>query len=242
MQKASGQTLMRRGRWFWTVLNFVCMLGIGVAAHSNASPGASLWTPSKPASPSLATSQFAWQVLATGDNLRQPFAIVDKRAALLTVFTGEGQLLGSSPVLLGRDYGDHSVPGVGNRAQTRQLRPGDATTPAGRFPSAPGHNNTGESVIWLDHGLALALHRLRPGATQADRAKRLSAHDVSRKRVSAGCVVVPVAFYEWVLQPLLGRQPGVVYVLSEHGQAVGVLQPFAPFAAIAAAPFQPTLR
>ena len=244
---------MRRARWCWAVMKFVCVIGnggvgigIGAPTHANASPGASLWTPATSASPSLATGQFALQVLATGDHLQQPFAIVDKRAALLTVFGVDGQLLGSSPVLLGRDRGDHSVPGVGDRAQTRQLRPGDATTPAGRFQSAPGHNNTGESVVWLDHGLALAIHRLRPGATLADRAKRLTAHHVGRKRISAGCVVVPVAFYERVVQPLLGRQPGVVYVLPERGLAVDVLQPVlqpvAPFAAIGTATLRPTLR
>ena len=32
----------------------------------------------------------------------------------------------------------------------------------------------------------------------------------------AGCVVVPVAFYQAVVQPLLGSQRGVVYVLPEH--------------------------
>ena len=167
---------------------------------------------------SAATHEFAAQVLATGDHLQQPFAIVDKRTAVLTLFSASGRLLGSSSVLLGSVLGDHSVPGVGDRAQTGRLWPGDATTPAGRFASEPGHNKTGEAVVWLDYDLALAIHRLRPGTAQADRGRRLAAQAPDSKRVSAGCIVVPVAFYESVVQPLLGLQAGVVYVLPEHAE------------------------
>jgi len=35
------------------------------------------------------------------------------------------------------------------------------------------------------------------------------------KRISYGCIVVPVAFYDAVVRPSLGRQRGVVYVLPE---------------------------
>lgn len=168
------------------------------------------------AAASPATRRAADRVMTTGDHLQQPFAVVDKRAALLTLFSAGGHWLGSSPVLLGRVRGDHSVPGVGARTQTGRLQPGDATTPAGRFVSEPGLNRSGEAVVWLDAELAFAIHRLRPGATQADRAQRLAARNPARKRVSAGCVVVPVVFYETLLQPLLGRQKGVVYVLPEQ--------------------------
>ena len=173
--------------------------------------------------PSMAARRMATQVLATGDHGQRPFAIVDKRAALMTLFNASGQVLGSSPVLLGSVVGDESVPGVGDRTQSGQLQPGDATTPAGRFQSTPGLNHTGEAVVWVDPDTAFAIHRLRPGAAQADRARRLAEYDPARKRVSAGCVVVPVAFYESVVHPVLGRQPGVVYVLPEHGDWTGLL-------------------
>lgn len=173
--------------------------------------------------PSVAARQVAAQVLATGDHGQRPFAIVDKRAALLTLFSANGQVLGSSSVLLGSVVGDESVPGVGDRTQSGQLQPGDATTPAGRFQSTPGLNHTGEAVVWVDPDTAFAIHRLRPGAAQAERARRLAEYDPGRKRVSAGCVVVPVAFYESVVHPVLGRQPGVVYVLPEQGDWTGLL-------------------
>lgn len=235
----------------WTATWFAVVLGNGIAGAASPAwaapptaprPAAASGAATVSGSPARATQQFAQQVLALGDHRQQPFAIVDKRAALLSIFSAGGQLLGSTPVLLGSVLGDHSVAGVGDRAQTGQLRPGDATTPAGRFQSEPGHNNTGELVIWLDYELAFAIHRLRPGAAQADRARRLAARDPRRKRVSAGCVVVPVAFFEQRVQALLGRQPGVVYVLPEHGDAATVLHGLAPSAAAAAAAAPSKLR
>ena len=89
------------------------------------------------------------------------------------------------------------------------------TTPAGRFVSRPGRNLSGEEVVWFDHDAGLAIHRLRPNAAHATRLQRLEAGRPDRRRVSAGCVVVPVAFYEKVVAPTLGRGRGVLYVLPE---------------------------
>ena len=41
--------------------------------------------------------------------------------------------------------------------------------------------------------------------------------DLRDNRSTLGCVVVPVAFYLDVVEPLLGRSSGVVYVLPETG-------------------------
>ena len=144
-----------------------------------------------------------------------PWALVDKRNASLTVFHADGSLAGRSPVLLGVDRGDASVPGVGERTQSGRLRAGDRTTPAGRFVSQPGVNLVGEAVVWVDYDAAFAIHRLRSGASEAVRQQRLSSADPALRRASAGCVVVPVAFFENVVQPLLGRGPAIVVVLPE---------------------------
>ena len=46
------------------------------------------------------------------------------------------------------------------------------------------------------------------------------ASDVPRDhRVSLGCVVVPVSFYERVIGPMFGKTRGVVYVLPETRSA-----------------------
>lgn len=175
------------------------------------------------ARPNVAVSEDVWQlarrVRDTTDHASRPFAIVDKRAALLVVFHADGRLAGSSAALLGSVYGDDTVAGVGERTQRGALRPGDATTPAGRFVSQPGHNNMGEEVVWVDLEAAFAIHRLRPGPARASRARRLASADPGQMRVSHGCVVVSVNFFTRVVLPLLGRQPAVVYVLPEAGLA-----------------------
>jgi hypothetical protein len=165
-----------------------------------------------------AIAAMAREVLATADHRGLPFAIVDKRAALIAVYGGGGALAGASAVLLGQDPGDQSAPGVGARAQTGRLRPGDRTTAAGRYLSEPGRNRAGETVVWLDFGAALAIHRLRPQPAGLERARRLASGRAEDRRVSAGCVVVPVAFFEAVVQPLLGRGPAVVYILAESNE------------------------
>jgi hypothetical protein len=166
-----------------------------------------------------AAAQLAEQVQQRADHDDRPYAIVDKRAAMLFVFHADGRLAGSSSVLLGRDRGDVSAPGVGERAQNGRLQPGDATTPAGRFVSTPGRNRDGDDVVWVDWSAAFAIHRLRAGAARADRERRLASPDPRGKRSSAGCVVVPVAFFDAVVTPLLGRGAAVVYVMPEAGPA-----------------------
>ena len=135
---------------------------------------------------------------------------------MLFVYRADGTLAGASPALLGRTRGDHSVAGVGERTQSGRLRPGDDTTPAGRFETEPGRNNAGESIVWIDYAAALAIHRLRPGPGMSDRAHRLATPGPHDNRASAGCVVVPAEFYATVVQPLLGQSRGVVYVMPEQ--------------------------
>ena len=190
----------------WTRYGVLLLSGLAVVAAARAD-----------AAVSSDMLQLARRVRETKDHALQPFAIVDKRAALLAVFHADGRLAGSTAALLGSVYGDSTVAGVGERAQRGALQPDDATTPAGRFVSQPGHNHTGEEVVWVDLQAAFAIHRLRPGPARAERARRLASANPGHKRVSEGCVVVSVAFFTGVVLPLLGRQPSVIYVLPEGG-------------------------
>ena len=160
--------------------------------------------------------QLAQRVLQAADPGQRPFAIVDKHTATIAVFKASGALAGVSRTLLGQARGDRSMPGVGERTQAGRLRPEDLTTPAGRFDSLPGLNRDGEAIVWLDYSSAFAIHRLRPGQSQAERARRLASDRVTDKRVSAGCVVVPAPFYDQTVAGVLGRGPGVVYVMPEE--------------------------
>lgn len=156
----------------------------------------------------------AARVMALADNKGLPFVIVDKKDARMFVFEANGRLRGASAALLGLASGDHSVAGIGQRPVTHIL-PSERTTPAGRFLSQPGRNLQGEEVIWVNYSEGLAIHRVRPGNSQEQRRERLASSTPADNRISLGCVVVPVAFYESVVSPLLGKNYSVVYVLPE---------------------------
>lgn len=158
----------------------------------------------------------ALRIVRSGDNANMPFAVVDKHAAMVMVYRADGTLAGASTALLGLTPGDDSLPGVGYRTQTGQLRIADRTTPAGRFESLPGRNTSGEKVVWLDYDKAFAIHRLRPAPAVEKRVQRMASANPRDKRISAGCVVVPEAFFDGVIQPTLGQGKAVVYVMPEH--------------------------
>lgn len=152
---------------------------------------------------------------STKDTRGRPYAVVDKKKAHFYVFHADGRLAGHTTALLGSAIGDHSAPLVGQNTQNGHVPPEERTTPAGRFDAVPGENSSGEHVVWVDYDAAFAIHRLRPGLSYGPRVSRLAATSASAKRVSWGCVVVPVPFYQKVVQPVLGRSRSVVYVMPE---------------------------
>ena len=143
-----------------------------------------------------------------------PFVIVDKKSARLFVFGSDSQLQGATAVLLGLGLGDHSVADISQR-EPASLRPNERTTPAGRFVSEPGHNLQGDDIVWVDYSAKIAIHRLRNDAAGERRAQRLASTTSDDNRISLGCIVVPVSFYDTVVKPLFSKRYGVVYVLPE---------------------------
>lgn len=153
-------------------------------------------------------------VAVNADNQRLPFVIVDKKNAQAFVFGADRRLRGVTSVLLGLAVGDGGLTDMSGR-QISSLRPEERTTPAGRFAAEPGKNLQGEPIIWVDYAAKLAIHRLRPDLQQQRRAQRMASSSADDNRISMGCIVVPVAFYENVIQPVLGKTRSVVYVLPE---------------------------
>jgi len=153
-------------------------------------------------------------VLEAADHQGRPFAIVDKRDARLYVFSADGRLIGAAAALLGLTPGDRSETDLAGRAPA-SLTFAERITPAGRFSSQPGHNDKGEDIVWVDYDASLAIHRLRPAPAYERRPDRLASPSSDDNRISLGCIVVPVAFYDAVVAPTLGRLRGVVYVLPE---------------------------
>jgi hypothetical protein len=153
-------------------------------------------------------------VATSGDNHRLPFAILDKRGARAYVFDASARLVGSSLVLFGSAAGDDSVAGIGDR-RLADLRPEERTTAAGRFVSEPGHDDTGDSVIWVDYDAALAMHRVKVIDPKEHRLQRIATPSIEDKHITNGCINVPVDFFDSVVQPWLGHSPAIVYVLPQ---------------------------
>jgi hypothetical protein len=54
--------------------------------------------------------ELAGWVVASKDNQGYPFAVMDKAAAQVLIFGGDGKLRGAAPALFGSAIGDHSAP------------------------------------------------------------------------------------------------------------------------------------
>ncbi len=184
------------------------------AAQANAADSLELLASHASAALSAETRETLAWVLASRDNSGKPFMVVDKRAAQVSVFNARGQLLGTAPALLGMATGDVDAPGNGLKPVS-QIKPAERITPAGRFATEPGRGLQGDAIVWFDYAAGLAIHRVRPGAAEAARTQRLALQNASAQRVSLGCVVLSPAFFDAVVQPSLGQQAGVIYVLPE---------------------------
>ena len=157
-------------------------------------------------------------VVDSADNHGMPFAIVDKAQAKVFVFTANGRLRGAASALLGLSRGDDSVPGIGQR-KLSSIRPEERTTPAGRFVASLDRNLKGEEILWVDYETAISMHRVITSNTKERRAQRLASPSLLDKRISYGCINVPVKFYENVLSPAFTGTDGIVYVLPETRSA-----------------------
>ncbi|MCE9658662.1 MAG: hypothetical protein K8R60_08890 [Burkholderiales bacterium] len=155
----------------------------------------------------------------SGDSRGLPYIILDKRDARLFVFSADGLLVDTTPVLLGAAAGDDSVEDIGTRPISL-VRQEEKTTPAGRFVAAAGRNASHEDVVWVDHAAAVSMHRVRLVDPKERRLERLASANPADRRISYGCINVPVAFFESVIWPLLRQTRAVVYVLPET-RAVG---------------------
>lgn len=167
---------------------------------------------SEPAS--IPVRRVADWIAASGDNQGLPFVIVDKVDAKVFAFDAQARLRGSAPALLGLTVGDDSTPGVGDK-KLADIGPSERTTPAGRFVASLGQDLGEKDVLWVDYKDAIALHRVITTNPKEHRLQRLATPTVLDKRISYGCINVPVAFYETAIKPAFTGTNGVVYVLPE---------------------------
>ncbi|KRA73194.1 hypothetical protein ASD78_16335 [Lysobacter sp. Root667] len=153
-----------------------------------------------------------WAV-ATKDSHGYPFAILDKAAAQILVFGGDGRLRGAAPALIGSAVGDHTAPGIAGLA-LREIPGRDRTTPAGRFVGGFGPSIDAGRVLWVDYDSAISLHPTATGVPAERRPERLASPEPDDNRVTHGCINVSPEFYEQIIQPTFERG-GVFYVLPD---------------------------
>lgn len=169
--------------------------------------------------------ELAGWVVASKDNQGYPFAIMDKAAAQVLVFGGDGKLRGAAPALFGSAIGDHSAPGVAKLALS--AIPGhDRTTPAGRFIGGYGPSDDAGRVLWVDYDSAVSMHPLPPGSPKEKRAERLATPTPDDNRVTHGCINVSPAFYEQIVQSTF-EKGGVFYILPDKDSIAKTFPEFA---------------
>lgn len=186
----------------------VIVIGWAALVIATGSAAAPVETPSP-----AARTVVAW-VVAAGDAGGRPFAIVDKVAAHVFVFAGDGTPRSASPVLLGLARGDLSVPGVGDRPLAT-ISPDQRTTPAGRFDAELGRNAAGHQVLWVDYAAAISLHAVVTSNPAEHRLARLASPAAADRRISYGCINVPARYFAEHIVPLFAPRGGVVYILPE---------------------------
>jgi hypothetical protein len=152
-------------------------------------------------------------VVATGDNHGLPFVVIDKIGATVFVFDSVGRLRGSTFALLGKALGDDSAPGIGTR-KFSAIRPEERTTPAGRFVAFLGRD-LHQDILWIDYDAAVSLHRVVTGSPGDHRLQRLATTSPLDKRITFGCVNVPVSFYNDVVLTAFTGTKGIVYILPD---------------------------
>lgn len=160
-----------------------------------------------------AVIELAGWVVASNDSQGYPFAIMDKDAAQILVFDGDGRLRGAAPGLFGSAVGDHTAPGIAGLA-LRAIPGRDRTTPAGRFIGGYGPSIDAGRVLWVDYDSAVSIHPTATGVPAERRPERLASASPDDNRVTHGCINVEPGFYELVVQPTFERG-GVFYILPD---------------------------
>jgi len=166
-------------------------------------------------------------VVAARDNAGMPFVIIDKVTARVFVFDAQGRLSGAAPALVGLARGDDIVPGIGER-KLADIGPKDRITPAGRFVASLGQDLGQKDVLWVDYKSGVALHRVITTNPAEHRLQRLAAASPLAHRISYGCINVPAAFYDTVIDPAFARTSGVVYILPETRPIAQVFAGYSP--------------
>jgi hypothetical protein len=204
--------------------------GVATAADADAQPVAAVDQLPQGQDVSSTVIELAGWVVAANDNQGYPFAVIDKAAAQILVFGGDGRLRGAAPGLFGSAIGDHVAPGIAGLA-LGEIPGRDRTTPAGRFVGGFGPSIDAGRVLWVDYDSAVSIHPTAIGVPAEKRAERLASPSPDDNRITHGCINVSPDFYDRIVAPTFERG-GVFYILPEAGPIAEVFPEFAQSRAI----------
>jgi len=200
-------------------------VGVAMAEEPATSPVASVDQLPPGQEVSDTVIELAGWVIAADDNHGYPFMVMDKAAAQVLVFGGDGKLRGAAPGLFGSAVGDHAAPGIAGLA-LREIPGRDRTTPAGRFVGGYGPSIDAGRVLWVDYDSAVSLHPTASGTPAERREERLASPTPDDNRVTHGCINVATGFYEQVVQPTF-EKGGVFYILPDKDSMAETFPEFA---------------
>ncbi|ONF95326.1 hypothetical protein [Sphingomonas jeddahensis] len=168
-----------------------------------------------PILPTMEGQRVAEWIAASNDNHALPYAVLDKKAATLILYSAKGKPLYQVPVLIGIAAGDDATPGVGSK-NLSQIGPAEKTTPAGRFLAKFGYAAGHQRVLWVDYTNSVAIHTIPPDSPKKEqRRERMLSAKGDDNRITFGCINVPRVFYGKSLRPLFQKKGGYVYVLPD---------------------------
>ena len=180
----------------------------------------------EPESTPATVERMADWVRRAGDNQDLPFAIIDKSVARVFVYDAAGDLIGSTPALVGLTPGDDSTPGIGDR-ELSDIPPEERTTPAGRFLGGYGPAaGKAHDVLWIDYATAISLHPVVTTNPEEKRVERLKSPAIDDNRITFGCVNVSRKFYSKVVRPTFKGTQGVFYILPDYRDLAEVFPSF----------------
>jgi hypothetical protein len=200
-------------------------LGVASADEPAAQPVAAADQLPRSQDVSATVIELAGWVVATEDNQGYPFAVIDKAAAQILVFGGDGKPRGAAPGLFGSATGDHTAPGIAGLA-LREIPGRDRTTPAGRFVGGFGPSIDAGRVLWVDYESAVSIHPTATGVPAEKRAERLASPSPDDNRITHGCINVSPEFYEQIIRPTFERG-GVFYILPDEAPLAETFPEFA---------------
>ncbi|WP_312236351.1 hypothetical protein [Stenotrophomonas sp.] len=200
-------------------------IGVASAEDAVAQPAATVDELPQGQAVSDTVIELAGWVVASKDSQGYPFAIMDKAAAQVLVFDGDGRLRGAAPALFGSAIGDHSAPGVAGLA-LQEIPGRDRTTPAGRFIGGFGPSIDAGRVLWVDYDSAVSIHPIATGVPAEKRAERLASPSPDDNRVTHGCINVSPEFYERIVRSTFERG-GVFYILPDKASIAKTFPDFA---------------